>query len=164
MRLTIRVALTCALLAACESSTDVIGTDTFTATLNGASVKPAAVTTSGSGTLTIALRSNTSLLSYDLTFAGLNTTATSVQIHGPAADTALADVLIDFAALPAGGQGTIQLGASGSAKGSIDLHKQIKTGVTGESLFILLHAGLLYVDVKSSGSSAGEIRGQIRKR
>jgi len=164
MRLTIRAAFACALLASCESSTDVVATDTFTATLNGASVKPTAVTTKGSGTLTITLRSDTSLLAYDFSCAGLSTPATGVQIHGPAADTAIADVLVDFAALPAGGQGTLQLGTSGSAKGTIDLHKQVKLGVTGDSLFILLHAGQLYVDVTSSGSSAGEIRGQIRKK
>ena len=162
--MTKRALLACVLLAACESSTDVVGTDTFAAALSGASVKPTAVTTSASGRLAITLRSDTSLLFYDLTFAGLSTAATGVQIHGPAADTAVADVLIDFAALPLGGQGTVQLGTSGSAKGTIDLHKQVKTGVTGDSLFILLHAGLLYVDVKSSGSSAGEIRGQVRKK
>jgi hypothetical protein len=164
VRLTKRAVVACALLASCESSTDVVGTDAFSAALNGASVKPTAVTTSGSGRLAITLRSDTSLLFYDLTFAGLTTAATGAQLHGPAADTAIADVLIDFAALPPGGQGTLQLGTSGSAKGTIDLHKQVKFGVTGDSLFFLLHAGLLYVDVKSSSSSAGEIRGQVRKR
>jgi hypothetical protein len=142
-----------------------VGTDTFTATLNGAKVKPTAVTTTtGSGTLTITLRSDTSLLAYDLSFAGLSSTATAVQIHGPAADTVVAGILVDFAALPQGGQGTIQLGTSGSAKGTIDIHKSVATGVTGDSLFILLHAGRLYVDVRTADNSSGEIRGQIERK
>ena len=153
----------CALAVACESSTDVVGTDRFSATLNGAKVKPTAVTTNGSGTLTITLKSDTSLLAYDVSFTGLASAATAVQIHGPAADTAVAAVLLDFAALPQGGQGTIQLGTSGSAKGTIDIHKPVATGVSGDSLFILLHAGRLYVEVRTANSSAGEIRGQITR-
>jgi hypothetical protein len=153
-----------AFVLACESSTDVVGTDRFTATLNGAKVKPTAVTTNGSGTLTITLTSDTSLLAYDLSYAGLASAATAVQIHGPAADTAVASVLLDFAALPQGGQGTIQLGTSGSAKGTIDIHKPLGSGVSGDSLFILLHAGRLYVEVRTANNSAGEIRGQIGKK
>jgi CHRD domain len=154
----------CVLAVACESSTDVVGTDIFAATLDGAKVKPTAVTTSGSGTLTITLKSNTSLLAYDLSFAGLSSAATAIEIHGPAVDTAVAGLLVDFAALPQGGQGTIQLGTAGSAKGTIDLHKPVATGVSGDSLFILLHAGKLYIDVRTSGNSGGEIRGQIAKK
>ena len=152
----------CALALACESSTDVPAIDRFSATLGGAQVKPTAVTTSGTGSLTVTLRSDTSAFRYELSFTGLSSAATAAHIHGPAVDTATAEILVDFGALPQGRMGTVQLGTAGNASGSFDLHSPITTSVSGDSLFKLLHAGLLYVDVHTTLNSAGEIRGQIR--
>ena len=153
--------LACALAGGCESLTTLVVTETFIASLNGAKVKPTAVQTSGTGTLTVTSSSDTSALRYDLTFSGLSDAATAAHIHGPAVDSAVAGVLVDFAALPQGRQGSIQLGTSGTASGSFDLNLNVTPTVTGDSLFKLLQAGLLYVDVHTASNSAGEIRGQI---
>jgi len=151
------------LIVACESSTDVIAVETFAGSLSGDDVRPTAVQTGGNGSLTITSKSNTSLVTYELSFAGLSSAATSAHIHGPAVDTAVAAILVDFAALPSG-QGTIQLGTSGTASGEFDLHSAITPSVSGDSLFKLLNAGRLYVDVHTSVQTNGEIRGQITKK
>jgi hypothetical protein len=155
--------LTCGIAAACESSTTLVVTEKFNALLSGAKVKPTAVQTSGSGTLVITSSSDTSALRYDLQFSGLSSNATAAHIHGPAVDTVVAGILVDFATLPTGGQGSIQLGTTGSATGSLDVHSSVTATVTGDSLFKLLRAGLLYVDVHTATNSAGEIRGQVKR-
>ena len=159
-----RVVAVGAFVLACESSTDVIATDRFDASLSGRAVRPDSLSVAGaSGSFAITLTSDTSALHYELTFTGLTTTATAAHIHGPAADSAIAEVLVDFGALPQGRTGTINLGTAGAATGSFDLHDEVTATVSGDSLFKLLHAGLLYVDVHTAQNSAGEIRGQIRK-
>lgn len=150
-------------MLACETSTDVIAIDQFQAGLAGSRVRPDSIATPGSGTLTITLRSDTTALRYELTYAGLTSAAIAAHLHGPAADSTIAGVLLDFAALPQGRSGTLQLGTSGTAAGSIDLAANVNSMVTGDSLFKLLHAGLLYVDVHTGQNSAGEIRGQVGK-
>ena len=153
----------CALASACESSTDVPAIDVFTSAMTGAKVTPTAVTTGGMGSLTITLTSDSSAFRYELSFTGLSSAATAAHIHGPAVDTVTAGILVDVAALPQGRAGTIQLGAAGGASGSFDLRSAITQTVSGDSLFKLLHAGLLYVDVHTVGNSDGEIRGQVRR-
>ena len=155
--------LICGIAAGCESSTTLVVTEKFNAMLSGTKVKPAAVQTGGTGTLVITSSSDTSALRYDLRFNGLSSSATSAHIHGPAVDTAVAGILVDFAALPTGGQGSIQLGTNGSATGSFDLHSSVTPTVTGDSLFKLLKAGLLYVDVHTVTHGDGEIRDQVRR-
>lgn len=148
----------------CESSTDVIATDRFAASLTGRAVRPDSMpATTGSGTFTVTLTSDTTALRYELTFAGLTSVATAAHVHGPAADSVAAEVLVDFGSLPQTRQGVLQLGTSGSATGAFDLAGPITSSVSGDSLFTLLHAGLLYVDVHSAAHPDGELRGQIRK-
>lgn len=156
------VILAGAAVLACESLTQLVARETFAATLTGRAVRPDTVATGGNGTLSVKLASNTRLMTYQLAFANLSGAATAAHIHGPAPDTAIGPVLVDFAALPAGATGTVQLGASGSASGSIDLDREIVPAVSGDSLLRLLHAGLLYVDVHTANNSRGEIRGQLR--
>jgi hypothetical protein len=102
------------------------------------------------------------MVAYELSFSGLSSAATSAHIHGPAVDTAVAGILVDFAALPSG-QGTIQLGTSGTASGEFDLHSSVTPSVSGDSLFKLLNAGRLYIDVHTAVQTNGELRGQITK-
>lgn len=155
----------CALVAACEFSTDLVAVDRFSASMNGASVLPTPVQSSASGSLTITLTSAASdSLSYDLTFQGLLAPATTAHIHGPAADTATAEIIVDLKSVAAGGQGTFQGGTSGSASGWFSIAGNVTQTMTGDSLFKLLHAGLLYADVHSTSPADAEIRGQIRKR
>ncbi|HJQ21262.1 MAG TPA: CHRD domain-containing protein [Gemmatimonadaceae bacterium] len=156
------VFLLCALVASCESVTEVVAHDTYSASLSGAAVRPDTVETSGTGSFHITLASDTSVATYDLSFSGLSDVATSAHLHGPAQDTVAAGVLVDFAALPDGAAGTLQLGTSGQANGTIDLAKPVTAGVSGDSLKRLIIAGLLYVDVHTSAHSP-EIRGQIKR-
>ena len=151
----------CLVVASCESLTEVVATDVYEAGLRGSSVRPESVVTTGTGALTATLRSNTSAMIYDLTFNDLSAAATQVHLHGPAQDTVVAGVIVDFAALPSGATGTISLGTSGTASGSIDLDRAVTSGMSGDSLRKLLMLGLVYVDVHTGTHSGGEIRGQI---
>jgi hypothetical protein len=148
--------------AACESSTE--NKLTYKATLTGANEVPA-VTTSGTGTWTGTLDSETNIMTYTLTFSGLNSNSTLAHIHGPGAAGVIAGVLVNFDASASGR--TITLGAtSGTGSGSIDLSPTavITSTVTGADFRAMLDAGTAYVNVHSATSGGGEIRGQITKQ
>jgi hypothetical protein len=156
------VALVCLAIVACESLTEVVAQETYVATLNGSAVEPDSVATGGSGSFDALLTSDTNVMTYQLSYANLSSVATEAHIHGPARDTvATSEIIVDFAALPPGSNGTLTLGTSGSAEGSVDLSGQVTPSVSGDSLRHLLKLGLLYVDVHSVDHPAGEIRGQV---
>jgi len=156
------VALVCLAIVACESLTEIVAKQNYIATLNGSAVEPDSVETNGHGGFTALLTSDTNVMAYTLNYSDLSSVATGAHLHGPAQDTVAADILVDFASLPAGGSGTLTLGASGSAQGSIDLSRAVTPSVSGDSLRRLLQRGLLYVDVHTVDHSGGEIRGQVR--
>ena len=154
-------------LAACESLTETAQRQSLGAELAGNAVKPTAVASTGEGSFTATLHalSGEATMDYTLTFSGLVGPATAVHLHGPANSDNVGDLLVDFAAPPAGSTGTLALSAaSGEARGTLDLRVAVTTSVSGDSLHRLLDAGLVYVDVHSDSATAGEIRGQIRKR
>jgi hypothetical protein len=154
-------------LSACESLTETAQRQPLSATLSGDSAKPTAVSTGGEGTLTGALSylNGTGSFEYTLSFSGLAGNATAVHLHGPAEAGSVGDLLVDLASLPPGSTGSTTLGGTaGSAQGRLDLTVPMTATVRGDSLHVLLDAGLVYVDVHTSTHSAGEIRGQIRKR
>jgi hypothetical protein len=153
------------LLAGCESLTESPQRQPLAATLDGESVKPSAVTTTGSGAFTATIESfnDEVTLTWSLNFTGLAGTATAVHLHGPASADGVADVILDFAALPPGASGQVTLGAtSGSGQGTLDLGAL--TTALGESVHVLLDAGRVYVDVHTTTRADGEVRGQILKR
>jgi hypothetical protein len=155
------------LITACESLTETSQRQSLGAQLSGAAVKPAAIETTGEGTLSGVLRTlnGEATMDFSLTFSGLAGAATEVHLHGPSNSANTAGVLVDLNALPAGSSGTVQLGGtSGSASGTLDLRVAITSTVPGDSLHMLLDAGLVYVDVHTFAHPAGEIRGQITKR
>jgi hypothetical protein len=150
-------------IVACESSTDVEADTDFIATLRGENERPA-VTTSGTGTFTATLTAENSF-TYSLSWSGLSGDAIMAHIHGPADANTNAGVLVDFSDLPAGSSnGSLTLGASGSAGGTLNLNLAVNAAVSGDSLRKLLDAGLLYVNVHTGNNPAGEIRGQIVKQ
>ena len=161
------IVLLAAFTAACESLTETPQRQPLGADLAGSTVKPTAVATTGQGSFSATLHAlaGDATMDYALTFSGLVGEATAVHLHGPANADNVGDLLVDFAALPAGSTGTITLdGVAGEAKGTLDLRVAITSTVSGETLHRLLDAGLVYVDVHTDSATAGEIRGQIRKR
>jgi hypothetical protein len=149
------LALSC---LACEGLTDLVATDVFEASMNGAKVRPTPATTNATGSFRITATSNSSLLTYELTFTGLSSPVTAAHIHGPARDTTTAESLATLTLVKD------VSGTSGSAQGSVDLRQSITSTVSGDSLYGLLRARLLYVDVHSVDKTDGEIRGQISKK
>lgn len=151
------------LSAACESYTEVRGPTPYLATLAGGNVRPASVTTEGKGALIASVDPQNQALSYTLTWSGLGSAATSAHLHGPATTSAAGEVLVDFAAPPAGSTGTLDLGGA-VASGRLVLTAAITPTVSGDSLRRLLNAGEVYVDVHTLTHAAGEIRGQLQRR
>lgn len=150
----------------CEESTAVGGSTQYGAILNGANEKPAATTSTGTGVFSAALHPTNNTLSYSVTWTGLTGAINGAHIHGPADANGVANVLVNFQALPAGStNGTITTGAAGAASGNVDLNQAVITAtVSGDSLKKLLEAGQLYVNVHTVANPGGEIRGQIAKR
>lgn len=154
-------------LSGCESLTELEQRQPLAATLSGSAVRPGAVQTTGHGTLVATLFSlrGEAIMDYELEFTGLVGAPDAVHLHGPADSSGTAGVLVDLALLPEGSAGTIALGATfGSASGSLDLRLPVTRTVSGDSLHVLLDAGLVYVDVHTTAHPDGEIRGQLRKR
>ena len=149
--------------ASCESFTEVIGPTHYSATLDGANVKPSAVAGLATGTITASWDPVDRVLTYTLGYSELGGAATNVHIHGPAGVNGVAEVLIDFEDLPDGSNGELTKGTSGSATGRIDLSLAITPTVSGDSLVTLLQRNQLYVDVHTSTNPGGEIRGNVRE-
>jgi hypothetical protein len=161
------LALLALAISACESLTEAAQRQPLSATLTGDSVKPAAISTSGTGSFsaTLSYLNGQAALEYSLTFSELAGTATAVHLHGPSGADNVGDLLVDLAALPVGSGGAVTLGATtGTASGTLDLTVAVFPTVSGDSLHVLLDADLAYVDVHTSAHVGGEIRGQIRKR
>jgi len=154
------------IMIGCEESTSVAGSTQYSAALNGANEKPTATTSTGTGFFSASLHPTNNTLSYNLTWTGLTGAINGAHIHGPADANGVANVLVNFQALPAGStNGTITTGAAGAASGNLDLNQAVITaGVSGDSLKKLLVAGQLYVNVHTVANSGGEIRGQIAKQ
>ena len=156
-----------ALIASCDDDKPTQPSNiTYTATLNGASEKPTAITTNGTGTFTGTLNPNTNTFSWTVNYSGLGSNVTLGHIHGPADANTATGVIVNFAN-PVGGTGTLQTGVtSGTASGSISLAGAVNTSgtVNGDSLRKLLDAGLTYANIHTSTNGGGEIRGQIHRQ
>lgn len=117
----------------------------FKATLSGAAERPAPVNTPGTGSGVMTLIGNQ--LNFHITYGGLTAAASASHIHGPATMEQAAGVLINLAPFNGG-----SFGVSGTLIGSVTLTQEQLAAVT---------AGLTYVNIHSSTSPSGEIRGQI---
>jgi hypothetical protein len=155
-----------AAVAACESSTEILGSVSYGGSLTGAKEKPTATTSTATGTAHLIARSD-GTLSYTVSWSGLTGVPTGAHIHGPADTANVALVLVDFAALPAGSTNSaIGLAATGVATGTLDVRFDavITATVSGDSLVKLLNAGKLYVNVHTVANPDGEIRAQLIKQ
>ena len=152
-------------LTACERETDLTGptSEMYRATLNGASERPTAVTTNGTGLFTGTVSSG-GFLVYTITWSGLTSASNNGHFHGPitSGSTASAGVLIDLNA-PTSGR-NITHGVSGSANGSIDLKVALNANVSADSLKKLLNNQGLYINIHTVNNPGGEIAGIIVKQ
>lgn len=139
----------------CESFTQVLGPVPYTATLSGTAVRPAAVTTDATGTLTAALDQKTLHWSYTVGWRSLSSAPTNVHLHGPADADGVAEVLADLH------NDETELTPTSAATGVLDLGVAVRPLVSRDSIRRLLDAGQVYVDVHTVNNSDGEIRGQL---
>jgi DNA-binding beta-propeller fold protein YncE len=114
-------------------------TKLLTSQLNGGQAVPA-TSSGGTGRARAVLAPDGTTLLVSLQLSGLGSSQTSAHIHGPAAAGATAPVLFT---LP---------------NGSFTNHTISLTAQQARDL----KSGLLYIDVHTSGTPAGEIRGQLR--
>lgn len=117
----------------------------FTALLNGANERPNPVTTTGEGFGLFSLDGNS--LTFTITYRGLSGPASAAHIHGSAAATNSAGVLIDLQAFHTGAFST-----NGSFSGTLVLSDAHKA---------LVLAGRTYVNIHTGANPGGEIRGHI---
>src|SRR4030095_9909149 len=112
--------------------------------LNGASERPVAVSTDGTGFGSISIEGNT--LTYNISFSGLSGPATAAHIHGPADATQAVGVIkgLNFPAA-----------TSGIMSGTIDL-----STLTAEQVNAI-KTGNAYVNIHTTANAGGEIRGQL---
>jgi Cu/Zn superoxide dismutase len=114
----------------------------FTAQLSGAKeVPPKQV--AGTGTADVQFDRDTGTLRYTITYSGLTGPLTGAHIHGPAAATANAGVVVPFA----------------NAASPIRGEAKLNPTQAGD-----LMAGLYYVNLHTAANQAGEIRGQLMMR
>ena len=137
------IAATVLALAGCGQMRPSQKMDIYEARLTGAQEVPP-VNTAANGMAEIQLNTNTNVLTWKVTYAGLSGTPTGGHIHGPAGPGQNAGVVIPFAnvaALPVSGQIAITSQHHGD-----------------------LAAGLWYVNIHTAAHPGGEIRGQLRRR
>ncbi len=123
-----------------------------TTTLSGAQEVPP-VTTSGSGSASVALSDDLASLSFTLTTAGLlNTTAAHIHVGAPGV---AGPVIFDLGLAPLGSSATGTLTAA-------DLQPRPAQGInTYEDALRAILSGNAYVNVHTDGNPGGEIRGQL---
>lgn len=143
-------------IAACDyDDDDPTGTDeTFAATLG----PEGSVQTSATGTATFELDGG--IVSYVITVSDI-TDVTAAHIHGPAAASANAGVIVPLFAAPSGGTGDVEGQLVASTFTAADI---TASGVSMDSLLVLMRNGQSYVNVHTAVNPGGEIRGQITEQ
>jgi hypothetical protein len=95
-------------------------------------------------------------VNYTITVSGLSSNPTAAHIHGPADSTTNAGVIVPLNPVTAQTSGTIATGSFTAANITAG------TGVSFDSLLVLMRTGNSYVNVHTTNHPAGEIRGQVR--
>jgi hypothetical protein len=127
----------------------------FEAVLTGSAERPNPVTTNAMGRATFAVNATSVDFTIDVTDM---TAATAAHIHGPADANSSTGVLVTLFA-PASpvnvADGPLVTGTFPSTTFTI------KTGVSLDSVLVLMRNGLAYVNVHNSANPGGHIRGQV---
>lgn len=111
------------------------------ASIDGAQANAGAGTgSSGTGTASMTLDTDTNLFSWNVSWSGLTGTAAAAHFHGPA-----------------------QIGENGGVQVNIGVasNPAVGSATLSDAQEADLLAGLWYVNIHSSTSPAGEIRGQV---
>ena len=141
--------------AACSDDEDIEGptVEVFTANLLGTNENPA-VTTTATGSARVEF-TPTGLI-YSVNVANLQN-VTLAHIHGPAATTANAGVILNLNPVLGTVNGVL---AAGTATGP----GTSAPAVSMDSLKVLIRNGLAYVNVHNQANLGGHIRGQLVKQ
>lgn len=137
----ISAALLISLTMACTSNAQntMPMTSVLSARLTGTSEVPP-VTSTGSGMLEATVNTQTMLMTYTVSYAGLSGAVTAGHFHGPAAMNANAGVVVPLPSLASPIHGTATLTAAQLAE---------------------VMAGKWYVNLHTAAHPGGEIRGQV---
>jgi hypothetical protein len=131
--------------------------ETFTATLSAANeVANPPVSSTGTATAVITYVGGQLLFRLDVTGTS---NVTRAHIHGPAAVGVNAGIRLSLYEPPAG---TTPLNFTGTATLANGI-AGVPTGITLDSLLVLLRNGNAYVNIHTSAYPSGELRGQIAK-
>ena len=138
----------------------------FEATLTpGAEVPaPTGNTANATGTFVGVLDTITNVFTYDLTFSGLTSPVNNGHIHGPADPGVASGFILNFNTLPGAQFSFNQTSGTGHGTVILTTATTLTATVNGDSLRKLLFANKTYANIHTTTNSAGEIRGEIRKR
>jgi hypothetical protein len=130
-------------------------TNTFNATLNGASeVPPVTTTATANATFTSSTSGATTTITYTVTVNGnLSGPVTAAHIHGPAGVGVNANPIVTLTVSNTTGTTGVLVSGSFTTTGN--------AGVTMAQLLTHMLAGNTYVNLHTAAHSGGEIRGQI---
>ncbi|MBI4541226.1 MAG: CHRD domain-containing protein [Gemmatimonadetes bacterium] len=130
--------------------------ENFNATLSGANEVPA-VTTSATGTARLSLVGPTLL--YRIDVASI-TGVTASHIHGPAPAGVNTGVRVNLC-----GAGSAPACATGTVTGVLVTGTVTSvSGISFDSVLVLMRSGNAYVNVHTSANPGGEIRGQVARQ
>ena len=130
-------------------------TETFTASLNGASEKPTPTTSTatGSATFTASTSGSVTTITYTVTVTGnLTGPVTAAHIHGPAGVNEVANPIVTLTVSNTTGTSGVLVSGSFTTTGGT---------TTMAQLLAMMEAGTTYVNLHTTANPNGEIRGQI---
>jgi hypothetical protein len=154
-RQVIPIVLSLFVVGACDDDTTDPEPETFSATLTGAAERPNPVTTDASGSADFTVRGSS--VDFEIRAENLED-ATAAHIHGPAGTDQAAGVLVTlFVGDPPEdvADGVLVNSSFPSATNTL------ATGITMDSVLVLMRNGNAYVNVHTLENQPGEIRGQV---
>jgi len=134
------------------TGTVIVQAPSFFALLSGANERPTPNTSAGSGAATLSVNGTT--VNYTVAFQGIASAPTGLHIHSPGGINASVGVSVDLLSTPV-------TATSGVVTGTFSATNIRTTGVSLDSMLVLLRNGNAYVNLHSSAFPGGEIRGQV---
>jgi hypothetical protein len=159
IRFVLPVLLVLGVAIACEDDETGPEAERFTADLTGAAERPDPVTTDATGTANFTVSGDD--VEFEITGEDL-VGVRLAHIHGPATTEVAAGILVTLLTPVAApgfnvANGTVSEGTFPSVAYAL------ATGITLDSVLVLMRNGMAYVNVHTVANGGGEIRGQIRR-